>query len=75
MELHLHTFVNSTQILTGYRIKKLVVETVYLGKQHIQMQTCACLHDGLQWTHSVEQTHQDTCQVTDQRGPKAQTTV
>lgn len=34
------------------------------------LETCTYLHDGLQWSSSVEQTHQDTCQVTNERGPE-----
>lgn len=35
---------------------------------YTHVQTCTCLHDGLQRTQSEQQTHQDTCQVANQRG-------
>lgn len=35
-----------------------------------QTETCTCLHDGLQWSSSVEQTHQNSGQMTNEWGPK-----
>lgn len=32
--------------------------------------TCTFHHDGLQWSSSVQQTHQNTCQMTNEWGPK-----
>lgn len=38
-------------------------------------QTCTSLHDGLQWSNSVEQAHHDTRQMTNQWSPEEAQTV
>lgn len=53
-----------------YFLKPLYINSLFMKATFTLIQTCTCLHDGLQWTHSVEKTHQDTCQVTHQRSPE-----